>query len=614
MSVAVRRNPSVVLLFAAFTLSLFLTACGDNATSGGPPIVDPIFSSTPPPAAQEGATWSYTVAATNPSGGSVTYALTTSPSGASLSGATVTWTPTHAESRTDNNFVISATTSEGGSAKQSFTITPNGTINATVIDHAVTGRGLVPVPLDLSRSTIEALVPVSSGGFTTIAGTGDANGNITIPNVPAGSYWLNIPLLVARNAVSLTRSQYLWISASDLDLGSLTQGRPTTVLLTLPVTINPNVNLTVSPVIGDLMQWLSPDAGPTISASAPVTSSPFTTPMTQRSLGAIDSSQGDRAFLAHYTGGPALGSSSPFAMVEFLEDDSVIETSGGTVSVTGTMSPITPISAHPVIDFSQFDAVLPSGLTSSFTVKEFVITDPMYSGAEGVAGGITVFQQPFAFTATDTDLGEISFGLLGSGDSPAFLLIDEALAEYTVNGVHILTTFGTTLGTATIPTASKPLVPIISAPTSITIDGKDFAPNQTGISAAPAISWTAPTTGTADYYRVTILDFGPAATSGINLQIWEFLTTQTSLSIPPGLIQAGDQFSVALAANSTPGSSFVTAPFRRTGEFSAVMGGSGLMTVAGSSAASSRKGHPLPKGRTVFLRFGEDGRWTTEPR
>jgi hypothetical protein len=149
---------------------------------------------------------------------------------------------------------------------------------------------------------------------------------------------------------------------------------------------------------------------------------------------------------------------------------------------------------------------------------------------------------------------------------------------------------------------------VLSAPASVTLDAKDFLSDQTGISVTPTIAWSAPALGTADSYRVNLLNLGPPSTS-ILPRAWNFLTTETTLTVPPGVIQPGDQFIVTLAANATPGATTVTAPFRRGTEFSMVMVGSGLMTAAGSPSSPRRNGSAIPKGSTLLLNLAEDGRW-----
>src|SRR5947209_10448547 len=82
----------------------------------------PAFSSTAPAAASEGVVYTYTLTATDPVSTAITYAVKSGPSGASVNGSSLSWTPTHAQSRVANDFDITATTAAGGTADQKFTV------------------------------------------------------------------------------------------------------------------------------------------------------------------------------------------------------------------------------------------------------------------------------------------------------------------------------------------------------------------------------------------------------------------------------------------------------------------------------------------------------------
>src|ERR1700676_4427507 len=117
---------TVVLLFAA---NIFI-GCGGGSGGGGTSTpVNPQFTSTPVMWAEEGATYTYQVAASSPDKSAVVFTLSSGPVGATLAGSMITWTPTHAESRVANAFTVTATTPSGGSATQNWSGPPNGTGN-----------------------------------------------------------------------------------------------------------------------------------------------------------------------------------------------------------------------------------------------------------------------------------------------------------------------------------------------------------------------------------------------------------------------------------------------------------------------------------------------------
>ena len=200
-----------------------LLACGGG--SSGPP-ANPVFTSTPVTAASQGESYAYTLAATDPSGGTVTFSLTAAPSGVTLTGGTINWEPTAVESRISNSFTAKATTSSRGSATQSWTVTPTGTVTINWVDTNWTPAGpvQVPGPGDIIPS---ALVPQSDGSLELLSGTLASPGVYNIGQVPGGYYWL---VQGALPALGVPPPTAFWTNSSSFDLGRDTTGVLTGVL------------------------------------------------------------------------------------------------------------------------------------------------------------------------------------------------------------------------------------------------------------------------------------------------------------------------------------------------------------------------------------------------
>ena len=221
--------PYRVLALLALCAAVLIgsSACGNSGSSGGSTVTSgastPQIGSTPITTAVQGSAYSYTLAATDPSGGTVNFALTTAPTGATLSGNIITWTPTAAQSRTVNNFTVTATTS-GGSTTQSWTVTPNGTIQVTdvITNWGPAGASTLPtISWSESYPAASVLVPQADGLMVAIYGSGDSSGVLSFQNVPAGYFWLNI------NGI------YYWTSSSNIDFGT-DQSEANTVAPSLP--------------------------------------------------------------------------------------------------------------------------------------------------------------------------------------------------------------------------------------------------------------------------------------------------------------------------------------------------------------------------------------------
>jgi hypothetical protein len=132
----------------------------------------PTITTTAPTSATGGSLYTYTIAATDPANSAITYTLTTAPSGATLTGATLKWTPTAAQTNMANNFTITVTTFAGGTATQSWTVTPAApavTFTSTPGTSATvnTAYSYTAVATDIFGSTMTYVFTAPPGATTT---------------------------------------------------------------------------------------------------------------------------------------------------------------------------------------------------------------------------------------------------------------------------------------------------------------------------------------------------------------------------------------------------------------------------------------------------------------
>lgn len=201
------RRKQVVLVTLMSFIFILLTACSSSDVKSTS-LKTPVFASVPVTQASEGIMYTYQLATADAKD---TFALSSAPTGATLSGKTISWTPTSAQSRVPNSFAVTATTPEGTSATQSWTVTPNGTVRITRVDTLWDESGSTDSLFDWSRisSFVVALVPQPDGSFVSLSGTPGAKGEFEIPNVPAGYYWLRLG----------PRDTY-WTRSSTFDAGT----------------------------------------------------------------------------------------------------------------------------------------------------------------------------------------------------------------------------------------------------------------------------------------------------------------------------------------------------------------------------------------------------------
>lgn len=618
---AMSRTAVAVLVVAL----LFTLACGGGGSSSS--ATPPVFSLSAPGAASEGASFTYTLQASDPKGGSVSFAIVSAPTGATLSGATISWTPTHAQSRQPNEFTVKATSSSGGTATASFTVTPAGTVRGTQIATYWSNGTPTQVPADLSLMALKALVPDGNGGYVTCAGQGASDGTFSIPNVPAGYYWL------LSQSMTASASTYYWSNSNDIDLGSDFSGHPHTISTGLPpgttVTGNFNVsgmdpwsnwmyltpppaNYSYSGLIG-----VSPEAAAEISVlttdttlglpSQPIIADGATSCTGQLSIIArpfpIEASAGDNTYIlqtntsrpsgSFQMNGWTIGSVTKFLGPLQLTMDS----NTSTVDIDGEFAAANPASARFKIKAAGFASAIAAtnsnagnaagqwfgpgpqlGAKASVTPVPSRYAPPqiafIFPGSLG--GGLTGDTLASVYNSgqiADYDSGDVSF--VNPFAAPAQLVYNADQYVYVpiyqsgnagFAGVGI-----TGYMTTTAPTADKPFdLPMGNVQTP-QINGANLF-QTTNVSQPVQLSWSAPTGLTPSGYEIRIAGYKfsttcPGQPTGPSFCV-EFVsntrlfTTNTSVSLPSGVLQDGVQYVFTIRALADAATDFLKAPFR----------------------------------------------------
>ena len=118
------KNKKLLLSLSVFFIAFLFTGCFLFNSS-------PVIESDPVTTAKEGAAYTYDVEATDPNGDTLTYSLTTSPTGMTINSNTgvISWTPTAAGS-----FDVTVEVSDDSkSDTQSFTITVDETLLTSIV-------------------------------------------------------------------------------------------------------------------------------------------------------------------------------------------------------------------------------------------------------------------------------------------------------------------------------------------------------------------------------------------------------------------------------------------------------------------------------------------------
>jgi hypothetical protein len=567
------RHRTVLISFAVILLVL-LTACGGGGNSVSPtksPSVA-VFSSTPPTAASEGSAYTYQLAATDSAGGSVSFALTAAPTGATLGGSTVSWTPTSAQSRVSNNFTVTATTASGGSASQSWTVTPTGTIRISWVDTYWSETGSTTVAFNWAplNPFIAALVPQPDGSFQILSGSA-VNGVFNIPNVPAGYYWLEI-----------SPREIYWTSSSNFDMGhDYAAQTATSAPTTSTTTLNFNVTSLDPTTDSGWVQVLLP-GGPLFHIEGAY--SPNSSTWTGGGIinSNVDFSAVKNAFFVQYE--PAvLGPVNGFVLGPELSLTNLSLTNGAVNTINAALNPQVSASMDLAIKASEwaslFDRVAPSapsavGGTFGASVQPYA-TNQIMTGAQNInliwspspayqgpaflpencssssswsSGSPSVPTVPPALR-TDFDAGMIQYSdPFPSSWLRSFTLIQCAAVSISLPGSSSTQTFVLTNSQlAPLPTAA--VVPLISPVQNPKINGADLFTASTINSTAVTLNWAPPTIGTPTGYQVQIetpitLNSGSSVYS-ISVTLG---TKQTSITVPPSLLAANKTYVFQITA------------------------------------------------------------------
>jgi len=549
--------------FFVFTIAtLFvLDGCAGGSGTQTPTLV---FTSTPNTSANEATQYTYQLTARSSDNSPTNFALTVSPTGAILSGNTISWTPSHTQSRVSNSFTASATTSSGGSATQSWTVTPAGIVNLTAVTTYWGPSGPTNVipqwPTYLDLPYPAALVPQSDGSLLSLQGSANPDGSFSIPNVPPGYYWLQAD-----------RFAYFWTPTSDFDYGSDFIGNPGGSLSGPGVTSYTTFNLSVSGINPSPQPSnyivAQPDAvnfsALTISAIPPNA----TTFSSQATGYSYDWSHLDSMYLSEYEPA-ASGNFAAYVLgpAQTISNLSVIN--GATNTITGRLTPSPPksISFIATSAWASASEVGP-GTTQMQGVDDFALfVQPYVSDRFGSFSGQTsqsflVLLQPASngifinrpFPCFDPAVF-ISFGTVSPSTRPG---VDQDYGPFSYGDPYPVSwprlfqycqsfnislprpndaahtdIFLFTNGQVTaLPT--DPVAPILSPVQSPTVNGGSFFQSVTLNSDSASISWTPPATGQPIGYYIEVMQLGlnGVERSSYNL-VGTYATSKTSVTLP----------------------------------------------------------------------------------
>jgi hypothetical protein len=590
-----------------------------------PPVT---FTSTPPTTLAEGATYSYPVKATDASASPITYTLTSNPAGASISGGTVTWTPTTAELLMPSNFTVTAKDTLGASNTQSWTVAPLRAVTMNILDNFWASAGPSPAAIPPIPAPVGAIVP---GSAIPLVGQISGDGTYyTIHNVPAGYYWLEDG-----------PTEKHWTNTSTFDVGTDYVGQQLDGNATpMPVTFT---SLTIDEFSGGEAIWVG-------SANA----NSWWAPATQPTNGAI--SYTDTETIPASTL-PALTSADDSYVLEYewgapnnsyYEGLSLMD-SGVAPSTFTYATPITGSLTHATLtqtlteSMTGWDALVPPGepavyaaplatFFGTYLSAQPYTTPPLaaigggmpscgslpcptgYNGwpAEGGPEPATLLNAPhdarlngnpgplYVAWAERCQTGEVCQGADPGGvadlvtlnfaspfpSSWPYVLWSQQETSVSLGATYSFVMYGTSAvefsSLSTIPSSTYTVSPVVEPVTNPALNTNSIY-SSASPTAPLTLSWTAATTN------------GGARLAGYDVQVYAFpatgapwgdvlaklYTTGTSLTIPTGLLSAGNYvFVIEAVADAT--ADVTASPYRSSYPKGTAQVVSAMITISGS--------------------------------
>ncbi len=141
------RNKKLLLSLSVFFIAFLFTGCYLFNSS-------PVIESDPVTTAKEGAVYTYDVEATDPNEDTLTYSLTTNPTGMTINSTTgvITWTPT--EGQIGENEIVVEVSDASKSTTQSFTIIVDETLLTSIV--------VLPSSMTISAGSSKTITSVTA--------------------------------------------------------------------------------------------------------------------------------------------------------------------------------------------------------------------------------------------------------------------------------------------------------------------------------------------------------------------------------------------------------------------------------------------------------------------
>ena len=460
-----------------------------------------------------------------------------------------------------------ATAADGAADRGPSASGPPSPVTGAQLFKWVNNQGEMDVVPNLTDTKVAAWSLSPDGQYTFIAGHGGPDGHFQVPAVPAGPFLLRVG------------GSYLASSEGrDFDLTTVIAGRPDRARTTRPMTVSLALDGLEPWRTGDRLVYYAP---PVLGAELNVQGKlvPTLAAGATTAMGVVDYStfsdpylldgpgRGDEVWLMQQTLGTSPQGQPYLVTRKAVSSKAVTLVDGQPASLTATMTDV-PAAETLAVDWP---------------VPDYQALAAAVSPVATIAGG-----EYFIWAAPNHDrFGDISWGAhlvytTAAADTPAQKFSVAYGDPYPagwgrIGGMYMRYQVPVMVPGASTPglfiarifvndTAAKfgagPVHPVVTPPRDPKINGRSAYGEVLGASATPLISWSPPTVGPPEVYKLFLYRARVAAGRVLFDPLATFWTEDTNLRIPPDVLQFGESYVLLLEALVEDGVS-VTKPFNR---------------------------------------------------
>jgi len=446
------------------------------------------------------------------------------------------------------------------------------TVHGTGTIHWVGDRGAIDRPFDLSRLLFASFTPTASG-FERRTGTGAADGTFDVPvGLGAPSWQLGF------NSAGRP-PQFLVGNALHPDLSFFLIGRPDRRFPVQPTSLTISATGLDPWQPADELGILSSNAGALLAGTQVVPIDVGDTAIAGKTTRwfepLIDAAKGDSALVYQLSGkqpDPPGSNGVFFALTRAGIAAPLAMADGATTAMTVELAAVPQSRALTVhVQRSQLDAlraqVGPGARPpASFQHSLFIHALPraLQRGMFDVAPRVARFIAPAGTADYDQSFR------YGNPFQTAGIAWDEfmvarynffipVLAAGATTAVNLEVGFVAQLPVSALAVDGT-IAPVVTPVRNVKIAGLDLTTPQTGVGLTPAITWDAPAIGAPTCYSLRLHQVGVDGTATTLGLVATFLTTATSLTLPP-LLSSGSSYLIEIEAQAIPDYACTSAPF-----------------------------------------------------